>query len=55
MDQTQIDQMQAELHFLRWFVANCDFGPADSDVRAILHEEYTEATGKPVPEGWGTE
>ena len=44
--------MDDELVFLRWFYNNCDFGPADSDVRFILQQEYKEETGRDVPEGY---
>jgi len=44
-----------ELEYLQWFYANADFGPADSDVRDILNEEFMEDTGKDLPEGYGPE
>ena len=44
-----------ELHYLSWFKQNADFGPADSDVHAILDEEYTEETGYAVPKNWRQE
>ncbi len=31
-----------ELEFLSWFYRNADFGPADSDVREIMNEEFYE-------------
>ena len=45
----------AEFHYLEWFKINADFGPADSDVHMIMDENYTQETGKPVPEKWRTE
>lgn len=44
-----------ELHYLRWFFANADFGPGDGDVRAYLNERYEEQTGRKVPDGYGVE
>ena len=44
-----------EVEYLRWFKQNADFGPADSDVHAIMDEQYTKDTGKPVPAGWAQE
>jgi hypothetical protein len=41
-----------ELDFLRWFYINCDFGPADEDVRAILIDEYKKETGRDMPSGY---
>jgi hypothetical protein len=46
---------QAELHYLKWFKQNADFGPADSDVHAIMNDQYEERTGRAVPEGWREE
>ena len=46
---------KAELHFLRWFAINTDFGPADGDVQHFMRLDYTEETGQPVPEGWASE
>lgn len=43
---------EAELDFLRFFYTNCDFGPADGDVRQWLRERYTKRTGKPVPKDY---
>ena len=40
-----------ELEFLEWFFNNCDFGPADSDVRCSLMEEF-EQSGKRVPRSY---
>lgn len=44
-----------ELEFLTWFFINADFGPADSDVRMELQEEFTEKTGKAVPNGYSVD
>ncbi|AWY09298.1 hypothetical protein vBRpoSV10_176 [Ruegeria phage vB_RpoS-V10] len=44
-----------ELEYLQWFYANADFGPADSDVRDIMNEEFMEDTGKGLPEGYEPE
>jgi hypothetical protein len=41
-----------ELEFLQWFYANCDFGPADEDVRMILKEEFIRESGKSLPDGY---
>ena len=47
-----LDDIDAELEYLRWFKQHADFGPADSDVHAIMDMNYTEDTGKPVPTDW---
>ena len=44
-----------ELEFLRWFYCNADFGPADSDVRNHLCEQFEKETKKRVPEGYEPE
>lgn len=45
-----------ELEFLKWFWINADFGPADSDVKAAMIEEFERQKGTRVPgtyrEGW---
>jgi len=46
------EEEKDELEYLRWFVSECDFGPADSDVHIGMQEAYEEDTGKRVPEGW---
>jgi len=38
-----------EQEYLLWFFQNTDFGPADSDVRFIMENEYYSKTGKEVP------
>ncbi len=42
----------SELEYLKWFRINADFGPADSDVKDIMNEQFMEETGKNIPEGW---
>lgn len=44
-----------ELEYLRWFYQNADFGPADSDVRMYMDEEFVEETGKALPDGYEPE
>ena len=41
-----------ELEFLRFFYHEADVGPADSDVRTIIMEDYQETTGHDLPEGY---
>ena len=41
-----------ELEFLKWFRRNADFGPADSDVKDMMTQDFMEETGKNLPEGW---
>lgn len=41
-----------ELEFLQWFYANADFGPADSDVRNGLKEDFVAQIGKDLPKGY---
>lgn len=43
-----------ELKYLRWFYANADFGPADSDVRQIMNERYVREGGV-IPKGYDAE
>jgi hypothetical protein len=50
-----LDEIDDELEYLKWFKQNADFGPADSDVHAIMDEQYTLETGKPVPTDWAQE
>jgi hypothetical protein len=40
--------MHEELEYLRYFHTEADFGPADSDVREMIDENY----GKELPEGY---
>ena len=42
----------SELEYLTWFRINADFGPADSDVKEIMDQQFMEETGKNLPEGW---
>lgn len=44
-----------ELEWLQWFYGNCDFGPADGDVRDILMQQFVEETGKAIPEEYQQE
>jgi len=44
-----------ELEYLQWFYANADFGPADSDVRDIMNQEFVQDTEKELPEGYEDE
>lgn len=46
------EEEKNELEFLRWFYCECDFGPAHGDVIYSMNEQYTEETGKPIPEGY---
>ena len=48
-------EQATELEYLQWFHAVADFGPADSDVRYLLNQEFQEETGKSLPEGYGEE
>lgn len=43
-----------ELHFLRWFFSECDFGPSDGDVRYYMMKDYQETYGE-LPKGYGEE
>lgn len=45
----------SEAEFLKWFYANCDFGPADGDVRSSLKAWFEQETGKDVPPGYEDE
>jgi len=47
--------MNDELTYLRWIVANMDFGPAHEDVVADLNRRYTDETGNNVPNDWKDE
>jgi hypothetical protein len=44
-----------ELEWLLWFYSNCDFGPADLDVRRMLKKEFMQNVGKPLPKGYEIE
>ena len=39
-------------HWLEWFFQNADFGPADTDVRMIMQEQYEKETGRLVPDDY---
>jgi hypothetical protein len=52
---SDLDNLDAELEYLRWFKKNADFGPAGSDVYATMDKNYTGETGKPVPTDWAQE
>lgn len=39
----------SELEFLRWFYAECDFGPAHEDVVSTLMESFEKSKKKRVP------
>lgn len=41
-----------ELEYLKWFRNAADFGPADSDVKDGLDQDFMDETGKNLPEGW---
>ncbi len=41
-----------ELEYLKWFVINTDFGPADEDVKYLMQQQFEKETGKKVPENW---
>lgn len=43
------------LEFFEWFYANCDFGPADEDVRYYLKKRFIEESGKELPAGYKLE
>lgn len=41
-----------EYEYLLWFRHTADFGPADSDVKGMLNQQFMDETGKNLPEGW---
>lgn len=41
-----------ELEYLEWFRQEADFGPADSDVKDIMADDFINETGKDLPKGW---
>lgn len=49
------DEQKDELEYLKWFRCNADFGPAEGDVVAYMHQLYEKETGKNVPAGWSDE
>ena len=52
LQKVEYGETNDELDFLRWFWENCDFGPADDDVRTIMIDEYQDETKKKVPLGY---
>jgi hypothetical protein len=50
-----MQERATELEYLRWFYQNADFGPAHSDVMAILNENFIEETGLELPKGYDYE
>ncbi len=50
-----IMEQAEELEFLQWFYANADFGPADSDVRNTMKQEFISAKRKTLPNGYDEE
>lgn len=40
------------LEYLAWFRCEADFGPADSDVKDRMDQQFMKETGKNLPEGW---
>lgn len=45
------DTIKEELAYLRWFHANTDFGPSDSDVRYYMNKIYKSKHGS-LPVGY---
>ena len=43
---------EEEYRYLKWFAQNADFGPADSDVKLHMQEDYETETGNKVPVDW---
>lgn len=41
-----------ELEYLEWFHSWADFGPADSDVRDNMKNNFMSHSGKNLPEGY---
>lgn len=48
-------ELATELEYLQFFHGAADFGPADSDVRDWINEEFTRQTGKLLPVGYQKE
>ncbi len=55
MPKTKTLPRATELEYLKWFRLNADFGPADGDVKYLMNKQFTEETGKALPEGWEDE
>jgi hypothetical protein len=53
-DDNPHSDLESELWFLRWFYQECDFGPADSDVKEALKDEFRKRYGF-LPEGYDRE
>jgi len=45
-------QRATKIEWLEWFYHNCDFGPADGDVRNFMRLQFMKETKKNLPEGW---
>ncbi len=45
-------EQASELQWLRYFFSYADFGPADADVRYIIEQNFTNATGLALPKGY---
>lgn len=41
-----------ELCFLEWFYYNADFGPADSDVKDFMREDFMREMNMNLPKGF---
>lgn len=48
----EMASVKAELDYLRYFHAVADFGPADSDVRDMIKNDYCLETGNSIPTGY---
>lgn len=48
-----MQEQATELEYLKWFYFNADFGPAESDVRYGMREDFKRETGKTLPDGYG--
>jgi len=46
-----VEELQKELAYLRWFHSNADFGPSEDDVRMAMQKQY-EQSGSVIPEWW---
>lgn len=55
MSAREITISTADYDWLVWFFQNADFGPADSDVKALMESYYQEETGKCVPDKYKAE
>lgn len=40
-----MEDPEIELAYLRWFYSEADFGPADSDVRYYMNQQYVNDGG----------